>query len=94
MLQDFLKDVHQARVKPRFVTTETPSERALSLSKHALTAMAEKMKLAKKSLHPPFSRMICETMHELDKTAEMDAKHPAHSLQSLKKYMESHYKVG
>lgn len=52
--------------------------------------MAEKMKVAKKSMHPPFSRMICETMHELDK---VDAKH-GHSMMSLKGYMVSHYKVG
>lgn len=55
---------------------------SINSQKQAHTEMAEVM--AKKPLHPPFPRMICDAMHE----------HPMPmSMQSLKKWLPEHYKV-
>jgi hypothetical protein len=52
------------------------------------------MAAVKKStvMHPPFTRMVCDSMHALDPPGK-DAHQHGHSLASLKKYMGEHYKV-
>lgn len=54
--------------------------------------MAEAVKVSKKPMHPPFPRMVCESLHGLDATIEGEH-HAGHSMHSIKKYMEQHYKV-
>lgn len=46
----------------------------------------------KKSVHPTYPRMICDSMHAMDATMKGE-KHHGHSLQSIKKYMGDHYEV-
>jgi hypothetical protein len=55
--------------------------------------MAEVMKTTSKPTHPPFSRMVCDAMHAMDKEA-MGKDHHGHSMHSLKKFIGEHYKVG
>jgi hypothetical protein len=55
--------------------------------------MAEMKVNVKKSVHPTYPRMICDSMHAMDATMKGE-KHHGHSLQSIKKYMGDHYEMG
>jgi hypothetical protein len=47
----------------------------------------------KKSVHPSFPVMICDSMHAMDAMMK-EGKHHGHSLHSIKKYMGDHFKMG
>lgn len=64
----------------------------MQVAQTPIAAMAEMMKTPKKAMHPSYPRMVCESMHALDKEM-MGKEHHGHSMQSIKKYMGEHYKV-